>query len=127
VAPAKRRFLPGEGLERAKRLVKEATPPTPDEVAAAALAQIDELDVEEIKSKIPKLIYAGILKSAFILDQSLRGKDSKKRKEAAAAFIEKLGAANFLKNLASLSSGQDARDQKKPAKVAWGPAPKDNE
>lgn len=100
--------------------MQESLPPTAEETAAAVLAKIDDMDIEEIKAKIPKLIYAGILQSAFILNSHLKTKDQKKKKEAAAIFLDRLGQANFLKNIASLSAGEEKRNQNKPAKAEWG-------
>lgn len=91
--------------------------------------KIKDMDIEEIKARIPKVIYSGILLSADILyNDHLRGSDIKKRKEAAAVFLEKLGGANFLKNLAALSAGEDAKKKGQPGKVNWaskGPKPKE--
>lgn len=98
----------------------ESLPPTADETAAAVLAQIDEMDIDAIKAKIPKLIYAGILQSAFILNSHLKNKDQKKKKEAAAVFLDRLGQANFLKNIAALNSGEDTKNKHKPATAEWG-------
>lgn len=100
--------------------MKEALPPTAEETAAAVLTKIDEMDIDEIKAKIPKLIYAGILQSAFILNSHLKNKDQKKKKEAAAVFLDRLGQANFLKNIASLSAGEDSKNKHKPATAEWG-------
>lgn len=98
----------------------EALPPTAEETAAAVLAKIDEMDIDEIKAKIPKLIYAGILQSAFILNSHLKNKDQKKKKEAAAVFLDRLGQANFLKNIASLGAGEEKKNQHKPGTAEWG-------
>jgi len=99
--------------------MKESLPPTPDEVASAALKQIDELDLDDIKAKIPKIVYSGMLKAAFIMDQHLNSRDQKRRKEAAAVFLDRLGQANFLKNIAALSAGEEKKNQHKPAKAEW--------
>jgi hypothetical protein len=98
----------------------ESLPPTADETAAAVLAQIDEMDIDAIKAKIPKLIYAGILQSAFILNSHLKNKDPKKKKEAAAVFLDRLGQANFLKNIAALGAGEEKKNQHKPGTAEWG-------
>jgi hypothetical protein len=98
----------------------EAMPPTAEETAAAVLVKIDEMDIDDIKAKIPKLIYAGILQSAFILNSHLKNKDPKKKKEAAAVFLDRLGQANFLKNIAALGAGEDKKNQRKPATADWG-------
>ena len=100
--------------------MQEALPPTAEETASAVLAKIDEMDIDEIKAKIPKLIYAGILQSAFILNSHLKNKDPKKKKEAAAVFLDRLGQANFLKNIAALNSGEEKKNQHKTATAEWG-------
>lgn len=66
------------------------------------------------------MVYSGILLSADILyNDHLRGRDMKKKKEAAAVFLEKLGNANLLKNLAVLSAGREEHDKKKSKAVEW--------
>jgi hypothetical protein len=79
------------------------------------------MDLEEIKERIPLTIYKGILLAADILyNDHLRGRDVKKRREAADTFLGQLGQANFLKNLAGLSSVQDEKNKKKPARATFG-------
>jgi hypothetical protein len=105
--------------------MKESLPPTAAETAEAVLAKIDEMDIDEIKAKIPKLIYAGILQSAFILNSHLKNQDQKKKKEAASIFLDRLGQANFLKNIAALGAGEEKKNQHRPSTAEWG-TEKDN-
>lgn len=95
--------------------------PELDEDKVRLQHKIRDLTLDEIKAKIPRIIFSGILLSADILyNDHLRGRDMKKKKEAAAVFLEKLGNANLLKNLAVLSSGEDEKNKKQPKKVSWG-------
>lgn len=116
----KRRFLPGEGVKKVREKYNLLAPELDDDKIRVG-HKIQNMTLDEIKSRIPRVIFSGILVSADILyNDHLRGSDIKKRKEAAAVFLEKLGGANFLKNLAALSSGQDKKDQSRPDKVDWG-------
>jgi hypothetical protein len=82
--------------------------------------KIQNLTLDEIKNRIPRVVYSGILLSADILyNDHLRGRDMKKKKEAAAVFLEKLGNANLLKNLAVLSAGKEDHENKKSKSVEW--------
>lgn len=100
--------------------MRKALPPIAEEIARATLLEIDELDIDEIKAKIPKVIYSGILQSAYILNSHLRGKDPKKKKDAAEVFLDRLGQANFLKNIAALNAGEDSKNKHKPGTAEWG-------
>ena len=116
----KRRFLPGEGVKKVREKYNILSPELDNDNIRVA-HKIQKMTLDEIKSRIPRVIFSGILVSADILyNDHLRGSDGKKRTEAAATFLDKLGAANFLKNLSALSAGQDAKDKTKPAKVDWG-------
>lgn len=82
--------------------------------------KIKDLTLDQIKAKIPRVVFSGILLSADILyNDHLRGSDTKKKREAAAVFLEKLGNANLLKNLAVLSSSEDDKNKRQPKKVRW--------
>jgi hypothetical protein len=95
--------------------------PELDEDKVRLQHKIQRLSLDEIKARIPRVVYSGILVSADILyNDYLRGRDMKKKKEAAAVFLEKLGNANLLKNLAILSSSETESEKKKAKTVAWG-------
>lgn len=95
--------------------------PELDEDNVRLAHKIQNLTLDEIKGRIPRIIFSGILLSADILyNDHLRGRDMKKKKEAAAVFLEKLGNANLLKNLAVLSAGEAGKEKKQPKKVSWG-------
>lgn len=94
--------------------------PELDEDRVRLAHKIQSLTLDEIKERIPRVVYSGILLSADILyNDHLRGRDMKKKKEAAAVFLEKLGNANLLKNLAVLSAGREEHDKKKSKAVEW--------
>lgn len=118
MAPDKRRFT--NSLEKVKQKFDIVTPEL-DEDKVRLAHKIQNLSIEEIKARIPRVVYSGILLSADILyNDHLRGRDMKKKKEAAAVFLEKLGNANLLKNLSVLSSSEEDKNKKQPKKVSWG-------
>lgn len=117
MAPDKRRFT--DSLQKVKEKFDIVTPEL-DEDRVRLAHKIQSLTLDEIKERIPRVVYSGILLSADILyNDHLRGRDMKKKKEAAAVFLEKLGNANLLKNLAVLSAGREEHDKKKSKAVEW--------
>jgi hypothetical protein len=95
--------------------------PELDSDGVRVIHKIHTMNLEEIKERIPRTVYAGILLAADILyNDHLRGRDPHKRREAADVFLSQLGQANFLKNLASLSAVQDEKNKKKPATATFG-------
>lgn len=116
----KRRFLPGEGVKRVQNKYNLMGLEL-DEDNIRIANKIQDMTLDQIKARIPRVILSGILISADILyNDHLRSSDRKKRKEAAAVFLDKLGGANFLKNLAALSAGEEDKDKIQPKTVDWG-------
>lgn len=113
----KRRFT--DSLEKLKKKHNIVTPELDDDKVRLA-HKIKDLTLEDIKSRIPRIFFSGILLSADILyNDHLRGRDMKKKKEAAAVFLEKLGNPSILKNLSALEKGE-AGKKGDPPKVDWG-------
>jgi hypothetical protein len=72
------------------------------------VTQLPEMTLEQIKEKIPRMIYESILLSVdILLNDGLRSQDPKKKHAAAAEFMERMGDASFLKNLAALKAEVD--------------------
>lgn len=81
----------------------------------------------QIKRKIPRLFYEGLLMSVDILsNEYLRSKDPKKKKLAAREFLDLLCDTNFIKNLVILKEeGKDdskgkAEREKDRGTAEWG-------
>lgn len=78
------------------------------------------MNIEEIIGQIPIVAYKGILVSLDILyNDRLRSSSAQTRNEAAAAFLDRFGSANFVKNMEALMARHNKSEQKEPTKVEW--------
>lgn len=89
---------------------------------SSSITKLPYMSIEEIKAKIPRMIYESILLSVeTLLNDGLRSKDPKKKHAAATEYLERLGDASFLKNLVALKTEVDKDDElRKGQKAEWG-------
>lgn len=114
------RFRPGEAINAVRKRYRLEAGPELDDDKVRLRYKIHDLSLDDIKSRIPRVLLSGILLSADMLyNDHLRGSDTKKRQAAAEMFLSQLGRSEFLKNLLALDAPKIESKKKEPAIVEF--------
>jgi len=82
--------------------------------------EISKLSLEEIKEKIPRSIYEGILMASETCKRFLKSKDPELKEKGAKMLLDLMSEATFLKVINQLQTGVFEENRGRKVVVNWG-------